>query len=60
MRYFRVIIEILCDTLSFLFILPTYSKEDLINTLAMYQNREFTLIRKCAYMFNILYSILAS
>jgi hypothetical protein len=60
MRYFHIIIEILHDALSFLFIMPTYSEEDLMNALAMYRNREFTLIRKCAYAFNILYSILAS
>jgi hypothetical protein len=53
--YFCVIIEILYDALSFLLIMPTYSEEDLINALAAYRNREFTLIRKCAYTFNILY-----
>jgi hypothetical protein len=58
-RYFRVIIEILRDTLSFLLIRPTYSKENLINALAAYRNRESTSIRKYIYMFNILYSILA-
>jgi hypothetical protein len=57
-RYFRVIIEILLDALSFLFIMPTYSEEDLTNALAAYRNREFTSIRKYAYTFNILYSIL--
>jgi hypothetical protein len=59
-RYFRVIIEILRDALSFLLIMPTYSEEDLTNALAVYQNREFTSIRKCAYAFNILYLTLAS
>jgi hypothetical protein len=39
--------------------MPTYSEEDLTNALAAYRNREFTLIRKCAYAFNILYSTLA-
>jgi len=58
-RYFRVIIEILRDTLSFLLIMPTYSEEDLTNALAAYRNREFTSIRKCAYAFNIPYSTLA-
>jgi hypothetical protein len=58
-RYFRVIIEILRDTLSFLLVMPTYSKEDLTNALAAYRNREFTSIRKCAYAFNIPYSTLA-
>ena len=60
MYYFRIIIEILHDTLSFLFIVPTYSEEDLTNTLAAYQNCEFTSIWKYAYVFNILYLILAS
>jgi hypothetical protein len=59
-RYFRVIIEILRDALSFLLIMPTYSEEDLTNALAAYRNREFTSIRKCAYAFNIPYSTLAS
>jgi hypothetical protein len=58
-RYFRVIIEISRDTLSFHLIMPTYSEEDLTNALAAYRNREFTSIRKCAYAFNILYSTLA-
>jgi hypothetical protein len=39
--------------------MPTYSKEDLTNALAAYWNREFTLIRKCAYTFNIPYLMLA-
>jgi hypothetical protein len=60
MCYFRVIIEILYDALSFLLIIPTYSEEDLINALVAYRNREFTSIRKYVYMFNILYSIFTS
>jgi hypothetical protein len=59
-RYFRVIIEILRDTLSFLLIMPTYSEEDLTNALAAYRNCEFTLIRKYTYAFNIPYLTLAS
>jgi len=59
-RYFRVIIEILRDALSFLLIMPAYSEEDLTNALATYRNHEFTSIRKCAYAFNIPYSTLAS
>jgi hypothetical protein len=39
--------------------MPTYSEEDLTNALAAYRNREFTLIRKYTYAFNILYSTLA-
>jgi hypothetical protein len=35
-RYFRVIIEILYNALSFLLIMPTYSEEDLTNALAAY------------------------
>jgi hypothetical protein len=38
--------------------MPTYSEEDLTNVLAAYRNREFTSIRKYAYVFNILYLIL--
>jgi hypothetical protein len=52
-RYFRVFMEILRDALSFLFIMPTYSKEDLTNVLVAYRNREFTSIRRYAYVFNI-------
>jgi hypothetical protein len=33
--------------------MPTYSKEDLTNALAAYQNGEYTSIRKYAYAFNI-------
>jgi hypothetical protein len=39
--------------------MPTYSEEDLTTALAAYQNGEYTLIRKCAYVFNILVTILS-
>jgi hypothetical protein len=34
--------------------MPTYSEEDLTTALAAYWNSEYTSIRKCAYVFNIL------
>ena len=40
--------------------MPTYSDEDLTATLVAYQNSEYTLIRKCAYIFNILASTLSN
>jgi hypothetical protein len=43
----------LCDSLSFLLIIPTYPKEDLTTALAAYRNGKYTSIRKCAYAFNI-------
>jgi hypothetical protein len=39
--------------------MPTYSKEDLTTALVAYQNGEYTLIRKYAYVFNILVMILS-
>jgi hypothetical protein len=39
--------------------MPTYSEEDLTTALAAYRNGEYTLIRKCAYVFNILVTILS-
>ena len=39
--------------------MPTYSEGVLIDALAAYRNSEYTSIRKCAYAFNIPYSILA-
>jgi tryptophanyl-tRNA synthetase len=33
--------------------MPTYSEEDLTTALAAYRNGEYTLIRKCTYVFNI-------
>ena len=40
--------------------MPTYSEEDLTTALAAYRNGEYTLIRKYAYVFNILASILSN
>ena len=39
--------------------MSTYSKEDLTTTLAAYRNTDYTLIRKCTYVFNILITILS-
>jgi hypothetical protein len=39
--------------------MPTYSEEDLTTALAAYRNGEYTLIRKYAYVFNILVTILS-
>jgi hypothetical protein len=39
--------------------MPTYSEEDLTTTLAAYWNSEYTSIRKCAYVFNILVTTLS-
>jgi hypothetical protein len=36
--------------------MPTYSEEDLTTAIMAYCNGEYTSIRKCAYVFNILYS----
>jgi hypothetical protein len=36
--------------------MPTYSEEDLTTAITAYRNGEYTLIRKCAYVFNIPYS----
>jgi hypothetical protein len=38
--------------------MPTYSEKDLTTALIAYRNSEYTSIRKCAYMFNILASTL--
>jgi hypothetical protein len=36
--------------------MPTYSEEDLTTAITAYRNGEYTSIRKCAYVFNILHS----
>ena len=54
-RQFRIIINLLHVVLSFFYIMPTYSEEDLTTTITAYYNSEYTSIRKCTYMFNILY-----
>jgi hypothetical protein len=57
-RLFRV--EVQRDVSTFLLIMPTYSEDTLITALTAYRNGEYTLIRTCAYAFNIPYSTLAS
>jgi hypothetical protein len=39
--------------------MPTYSEDTLLTALTAYRNSEYTLIRKCAYAFNILTSTLS-
>jgi hypothetical protein len=38
--------------------MPTYSKDTLTIALIVYHNSEYTSTRKCAYVFNIPYSML--
>jgi hypothetical protein len=40
--------------------MPTYSEDTLTTALAAYRNSEYTSLRKCAYTFNILASILSN
>jgi hypothetical protein len=40
--------------------MPTYSEDTLLTALTAYRNGEYTLIRKCAYAFNIPTSILSN